>query len=71
MSYLKVKKLVHQSLTQPLLEAPKKELESRHLPLVDLLTFDGNPTKYPEFIENFKTKVHNKVSFRNNMRMER
>ena len=49
----------------------KKELESRHLPPVDLLTFDGNPTKWPKFIKNFKTRVHNKVSFTNGMRMGR
>ena len=49
----------------------KKELESRHLPPVDLLAFDRNTTKWPELIENFKTRVHSKVSFTNSMRMER
>ena len=49
----------------------KKELESRHLPHLDLLTFDGNSTKWPEFTEKFKTRVLNKVSFTNSMRMER
>ena len=38
---------------------------------MDLITLDGNPTKWPEFIENFKTKVHNKVPFTNSMTMER
>ena len=74
MSYLKDKKSVHQSLTQAALsitDALKKKLESRHLPPVHLLTFDGNPTKWPEFIENFKMGVHNKVSFTNSMRMKR
>ena len=51
--------------------ALKKELESRHLPLVDFLTFYGNPNKWPKFIENFKTRVYNKVSFTNTMRMKR
>ena len=36
-----------------------------------MLTFDGNPTKLVEFKENFKMRVHNKVSFTNSMRMER
>ena len=48
----------------------KKKLESCHLSLIDLLTFDGNPTKWPEFIENFKTRVHDKVYFTNSMRMD-
>ena len=52
-------------------DALKEELESRHLPHVDLLTFDGNRTKLAEFIENFRTRVHNKVCFTNSMRMER
>ena len=52
-------------------DALTKELESRHLTPVDLLTFNGNATKWPEFIENFKTRVYNKVSFTNSMRMER
>ena len=38
---------------------------------MDFLTFDGNQTKWPEFIENFKKRVHNKISFTNTMRMER
>ena len=33
-----------------------KELEFRQLPPVDLLTFDGCPTKQFKFIENFKAR---------------
>ena len=52
-------------------DALKKELESCHLPHVDLLTFDRNLTKLGEFIEIFRTRVHNEVCFTNSMRMER
>ena len=51
--------------------ALKKELESCLLPPADLLTLEGNSTKWPEFIKNFKTGNHNKVPFTNSMRMER
>ncbi|XP_057316774.1 uncharacterized protein LOC130657792 [Hydractinia symbiolongicarpus] len=33
--------------------------------------FDGSPNKWPEFVENFKFRVHLKVSFDDNTRMER
>ena len=32
---------------------------------------DGNPSKTPEFIDNFKTCVHNKAAFIDSARMER
>ena len=38
--------------------AIKKELESCYLSPVDQLTFDGNSAKWPEFMDNFKTRVH-------------
>ena len=40
--------------------AVQQEIESRHLPPVDLKTFSGDPLQWPEFIENFKTRVHRK-----------
>ena len=52
-------------------DALKKELESCHLPPADLLTLEGDSTKWPEFIKNFKTRNSNKVPFTNSMRMER
>ena len=45
--------------------------ESSSLPSVNLIRFDGDPCKWPEFIECFKIRVHNKKSFDDNLRMER
>ena len=47
------------------------EYESRNLPTIDLHRFDGTPSKWPDFVENFKTRVHLKVTFDDNTRMER
>ena len=47
------------------------EYESRNLPAIELQRFDGTPAKWPEFIENFKIRVHNKLTFDDNTRMER
>ena len=47
------------------------EYESRHLPTIDLRRFDGSQINWPEFIQNFKDRVHNKVSFNDNVWMER
>ena len=47
------------------------ELETRHLPPIDLIPVDGNPLNWPEFIQNFKERVHLKKSFPDGMRMER
>ena len=47
------------------------EYESRNLPTIELKRFDGSHRFWPEFIENFKTRVHIKVSFDDNTRMER
>ena len=49
----------------------QKDIESRSLPPIDVLRFDGEPSKWPEFIDNFKTRVHMKVTFNDSMRMER
>ena len=49
----------------------QQELETRGLPVVELVTFDGNPCYWPEFIADFKTRIHFKKSFTDNMRMER
>ena len=49
----------------------QKDIESRSLPPIDVLRFDGDPSKWPEFIDNFKSRVHMKVTFNDNMRMER
>ena len=51
--------------------ALQQELETRHLPPIDLIQFDGNPLNWPEFIQNYKERVHLKKSFSDSMRMER
>ena len=45
--------------------------ESRNLPPIDLVRFDGDPTNWPEFMQSFKTGVHMKHSFTDSIRMER
>ena len=47
-----------------------QELETRNLPIVNLVSFDGNPCNWPKFIADFKRRVHFKRSFSDNMRME-
>ena len=34
--------------------ALQQELETRHLPPIYLIPFDGNPLNWPEFIQNFR-----------------
>ena len=48
-----------------------QHLEAKNLPPIELLTFDGNPSCWPEFIENFKIMVHLKTTFNDTIRMER
>ena len=43
------------SVTLTSANAVQQEIESRHLPPVDLKTFSGDPSQWSEFIENFKT----------------
>ena len=45
------------------------EYESKCLPVRELFRFDGDPCKWPDFIQNFKNRVH-KCSFTDNIRME-
>ena len=49
----------------------QKDIEYCSLPPVYVPRFDGDPSKWPEFIDNFKTKVHMKVTFNDSMWMER
>jgi len=49
--------------------AVQQDLESRYLPKIPLKTFDGDSKYWPEFISNFKERVHNKRSFTNSIRM--
>ena len=47
------------------------EYESKCLPVKELFRFNGDPCKWPDFIENFKNRVHDKRSFTDDIRMER
>ena len=49
----------------------QQEFESRNLPPIPLIRFDGNPNRWPEFIENFLTRFHSKRTFDDNTRMIR
>ena len=41
------------------------------MPPIELCRFSGNPCEWPEFIENFRIRVHLKLTFDDNLRMER
>ena len=41
------------------------------MPPIELRRFSGDPCEWPEFIENFRTRVHLKSTFDDNLRMER
>ena len=41
------------------------------MPIVFLVSFEGNPCNRPEFTSDFKSRLHFKRSFSDNMRMER
>ena len=49
----------------------QQKVDSRNLPLIPLIGFDGNPSKWPEFIENFFTRDQLKQTFDDNTRMIR
>ena len=49
----------------------QNNIESRSLLPFHVLRFDGNPSKCPEFIDNFKRRVHMKVIFNDSVRMEK
>ena len=38
---------------------------------MELFRFNGDPCKWPDFIQNFKNRVHDKRSFTDDIRMER
>ena len=47
------------------------EFETRNLPAIELVRLDNNPCKCPDYIQNFKSCVHDKRSFNDSIRMER
>ena len=40
------------------MNALHQELKSQQLPPIELMTFDGNPSQWPEFIADFKERVN-------------
>ena len=38
---------------------------------MELFRFDGDPCKWPDFIQNFKNRAHDKRSFTDDIRMEK
>ena len=48
-----------------------QHLEEENVTPIELLKFDGNPSCWPEFIENFKIMVHLKTTFNDTIRMKR
>ena len=51
--------------------ALKQEYECRQLSPIELRGFGGSPSEWPEFISNFRNRIHQKVSFNDSMRMQR
>ena len=51
--------------------ALRYEFESKTLPVVELTKFNDESSKWPEFIENFSRRIHFKLSFTDNDKMER
>ena len=49
----------------------KREYETRTLPPIELRRFSGNPINWPNFFENFRSRVHVKTTFDDNLRTER
>ena len=41
------------------------------MPPIELRRFAGNPSEWPEFISNFRSRIQEKVSFNDSIRMER
>ena len=51
--------------------ALKQEYECCQLPPIELGWSRGNPTEWPQFISNFRNRIHKKVSFNDSMRLKR
>ena len=48
----------------------QREFETRDLPAINLRRFDGDSKQWPNFIQNFKHRVQNKISFSDSVRMD-
>ena len=49
----------------------QREFETRDLPAINLMRFDGDSKQWPNFLQNFKHRVHNEISFSDSVRMDR
>ena len=49
----------------------QREFETRDLPAINLMRFDGDSKQWPNFDQNFKHRVHNKIGFSDSVRMDR
>ena len=49
----------------------QREFVSRNLPPIELKRFNGDPEQWPEFIENFYSRVHRMASLDDYLRMDR
>ena len=56
--------------SSPTMALLERDLESRNLPPMDLLRFNGNPSDWPVFIQCFKERVHMKRTFSDSLIME-
>ena len=49
----------------------QREIKTRDLPDINLMRFDGDFKQWLNSIQNFKHRVHNKISFSDSVRMDR
>ena len=49
----------------------ENDIESHSLLTIDVLRFDGDRGKWPEFIDNINARVHIIVTFNDSMRIEK
>ena len=48
----------------------QREIKTRDLPDINLMRFDGDFKQWLNSIQNFKHRVHNKISFSDSVRMD-
>ena len=48
----------------------QREFETRDFPAINLMRFDGDSKQWSNFIQNFKQRVHNKISFSDSVCMD-
>ena len=45
----------------------QREFKTRNMPAIELVRFDGNPCKWPDFLQNFKSCFHDKRCFKDSI----